>query len=921
MRGLKLLMVLTWLLPTLLHADPAWDPLLHPGAAAGPLDSEVRYFSSTAPNGGNNDLGQYPLGTDPNGWKILADVDGPGVLDELWLTKENLPATARIRIRLKNQPTPAVDTTVAALFSGEMAPFISPLADTASGGYFSYVPIPFDSGITVTYNNVTSIYYHVVCRSFPPGTAVTPFTVPQDAGYLANLDTLNTILANPGQPLNPADSRSDFTATLAAGQTATALDEAFTGITRRLLLRFTNRTKAVMDSVLVRIYVDGNPLPNIEGPASMVFGMPEGWRSYQSLNTGSSGDTLYFNAPIPVGHRLRVELQNGTGQAQPLTVAVEVTYGDPGEYELLAVYRDANPTVLWQNTRIAEFEGAGNFIGMVLDISGTDNHVLEGDEYIYRDGVQAWKGSGTEDYFKGAYYWQTGITRFALHGCIGLIGGGATTAAYRWHLAPVSFDEQLRFEFEVGRFNNLSSRYRSMSFAYVRQPRWRALDISGDGATHANEKLRIVGCGIDPAAGITEVTLGGVTLQLAGGSSLTVTDSILDAWLIAPDTLPPGTYPLVAITAGGPDTIAAPWLHLGPPTLTYLVARTETAGESFAGDTLNIELHGLQSGEGAAMAIDGLPVPWLLGPTPLADSSGKLTGQIRIQPGLHPGDYPLTATPEYSSPALCDTPIRCRSWFRVEPETLERLAWSGTRIKEEWCLDWNPSTAIPWGRNAAQSLTGTSASSYATYRFYAPSAGTFTPAFFFARANSAAIVSVEINGTPSLTSADLYRTGGQWIRSDTLWGTPAVLNSGLNTVTFRTIGKNPSSLDWIAAFDQICFVLTPAQPAPLPITQLVVQVSAGNLILTWPAVMQDVLGNPIAVSTYGIYRTLPTEPQWLLHGQVAGDVTQWTSPIDQAEPAATFTVTALRGGAAPLNSLPRDDTPNYAPTKPAGAER
>jgi hypothetical protein len=79
-----------------------WRHMLHPETLADTVAVEPLRFSSWDRSGGNSDLGQF-YGTDSNGWNILCDVTGAGVVTEFWVTYRPLSPSSRIRIYTLSQ--------------------------------------------------------------------------------------------------------------------------------------------------------------------------------------------------------------------------------------------------------------------------------------------------------------------------------------------------------------------------------------------------------------------------------------------------------------------------------------------------------------------------------------------------------------------------------------------------------------------------------------------------------------------------------------------------------------------------------------------------------------------------------------------------------------------------------------------------
>jgi hypothetical protein len=94
---------------------------------------------------------------------------------------------------------------------------------------------------------------------------------------------------------------------------------------------------------------------------------------------------------------------------------------------------------------------------------------------IFRDGESepSVRGTGTEDYFNGAWYFLSKGGRFTApyHGCIVRDVLRGRVAAYRFDLsAPVSFSRSLRVEIAHGFYNELASDYSSTAYWYQAEP-------------------------------------------------------------------------------------------------------------------------------------------------------------------------------------------------------------------------------------------------------------------------------------------------------------------------------------------------------------------------------------------------------------------------------------------------------------------
>jgi hypothetical protein len=156
-----------------------------------PLLGEVatRSISAENPTGEKGGGGQAeptggPAGELGQGWKVrpsitlganstttLAGIEGPGVLQHIWLTApEQAYSDCLLRIRWDGEPTPSVEVPLGHFFCqghGVRCNLNSlPIVVNPSGGFNSYWPMPFRESCEITVENqkpagIGSFYYQV----------------------------------------------------------------------------------------------------------------------------------------------------------------------------------------------------------------------------------------------------------------------------------------------------------------------------------------------------------------------------------------------------------------------------------------------------------------------------------------------------------------------------------------------------------------------------------------------------------------------------------------------------------------------------------------------------------------------------------------------------------------------------------------
>ncbi len=141
-------------------------------------DYTAHRVSSTNADPLSNDDSLRPI---PGETVVLADIEGPGVVNHIWLTVAaadyGWPRLLRLRIYYDGSPVPSVDAPVGDFFGvglGLESPLESLVIRDSSSGRSrnSYWPMPFAKSCRITVTNegsrrVSNLYYHVDYRKVP----------------------------------------------------------------------------------------------------------------------------------------------------------------------------------------------------------------------------------------------------------------------------------------------------------------------------------------------------------------------------------------------------------------------------------------------------------------------------------------------------------------------------------------------------------------------------------------------------------------------------------------------------------------------------------------------------------------------------------------------------------------------------------
>jgi hypothetical protein len=273
---------------------------------------------------------------------------------------------------------------------------------------------------------------------------------------------------------------------------------------------------AASDEVLrdarIRIAFDGER--TVDAPLGEFFGSGLGEAPVRSLMFAmDAGEGGWYSAwwPMPFRRSAEVELVNGSGRAIDAGEA-RVTWArrTPDGFGYFHATAHRGPVEPGRDWRFLEAEGRGKLVGVVQTMHGrqfdslTQRGYLEGDERVHVDGSRspALYGTGTEDFYEGAWYFaydtfsnpQNGNTGFEVQelGC-----AHVCDSVYRLLLGDaVPFERSLRFGIEHGMANEWPADYGSTAFWYGRaEPGLETADVLDVGSEASERAHRYRGDG------------------------------------------------------------------------------------------------------------------------------------------------------------------------------------------------------------------------------------------------------------------------------------------------------------------------------------------------------------------------------------------------------------------------------------------
>jgi len=244
-----------------------------------------------------------------------------------------------------------------------------------------------------------------------------------------------------------------------AGATLVLMDEDGPGVITHFWNTVGSEDPFVGQSLVLRVYYDGNAKPSVESPLGDFFGVGHAaGKDYTSLpvTVSSRGRSRVCYWRMPFRQHIKVTVTN---ESTTQKLDSFYYYLDWQKHDSLpedtayfhARYKQAMPAQPGRYV-ILDTKGRGHYAGTVYSVFQLETGWFgEGDDFFFIDGAELpqLRGTGTEDYFNDAW----GFREFAApyHG-VTLYEGvltGDRVSAYRWHIQdPIPFKESLRLEIE-----------------------------------------------------------------------------------------------------------------------------------------------------------------------------------------------------------------------------------------------------------------------------------------------------------------------------------------------------------------------------------------------------------------------------------------------------------------------------------------
>jgi hypothetical protein len=462
---------------------------------------EMDQLSSYDRTGGNDDgfSGTYSAIRSEPGGLVIADLKGPGVVNRIWTPT---PTSDTIKFFFDGEKKPRIAVPFIDLFTGKQSPFLAPLCSNGLGGYYCYLPIPYERSLKIVYTGKLLRFHQTQYRTLRKEDKVKSFSNDLFRSHHETFDIVADVWNRKRSPLaeygNNLKSRK-LSLQLRNGSEETLLSLATGGRVVGIELD-AGSLLHVYRKITFTAEWDSESEKAIDLPLHDFFGFAFGKPSMHSILLGSGSQKFYSYLPMPFDKSatLKLKYTKGEGDADEIPMSGTIYYTDEkrdasNEGKLYVQSRREYNIPSGVSHGIADVKGKGHFVGTILMAQGLEDGstwYFEGDDRATIDGKLKLHGTGSEDYFNGGWYavmdrWDKGMS-LPIHGALEYDLMTSRTGGYRFYLSDkLNFNEsfQLTIEHQPDVKNNVRTDYTSLGFFYAGKPQFRNTPILIDDKT------------------------------------------------------------------------------------------------------------------------------------------------------------------------------------------------------------------------------------------------------------------------------------------------------------------------------------------------------------------------------------------------------------------------------------------------------
>ena len=289
---------------------------------------DIEQLSSYDRTGGNDDgfSGKYSsIRQDPEGL-VIADLKGPGVVNRIWTPT---PDADSVKFYFDSEKTPRISIPFIDLFTGKTWPFVSPLCGNQLGGYYFYLPIPYEKSLKIVYTGKNLRFHQTQFRSLTEKEKMKSFSVEQLSNYKDMFEKIEAVWSKQISPLESYEDKlksKKITLVLKPGEEENIFDIKTGG--RIVGIEFGDGSDLLQAyrKVMITANWDNETKNAIDLPLHDFFGFAYGKPAMQSVLLGSNKTKLYSYLPMPFDNSAEIKLKyDKTKASDPVELMISGT--------------------------------------------------------------------------------------------------------------------------------------------------------------------------------------------------------------------------------------------------------------------------------------------------------------------------------------------------------------------------------------------------------------------------------------------------------------------------------------------------------------------------------------------------------------------------------------------------------------------
>ncbi|MDF7807622.1 DUF2961 domain-containing protein [Pontiellaceae bacterium B12219] len=424
-----------------------------------------------------------------NGERVMFHDEGPGCITRLWMTGVR-DHTTLLKFYFDGETNASFSVTPYELYDSGLFPY--PLVagpDESAGGRISYLPFPYEKSLVITDAGSRAVdYYNITYDNYVEGTTLETWSGQE------SYEVVTQYLLTEGDPKPTAANQYQLGGDVVSEEKELVLLNVHgSGVVQSVEFDFDSVSPEVLEDMRISMEFDGVTTVD-QIPLGEFFGSAVGEVEVLSQPIGMrTNGNWYCYFPMPYWESAKIQIENYSGVTISNFVYEVGTNSDALPQEkagyFCARYRKAEYSKDEGDLVLFDESGcAGKFVGLSLYMEGEGGgyygmRYLEGDARVYVDGSEHpfIHGTGNEDWFNGAYYYNDYPDKGAnqaeeifcmpYHGLPAKYhcqGADSWTQAYRFNIAdPINWTSSLLFTIEHGQYPAYEGGYYScVAYSY-----------------------------------------------------------------------------------------------------------------------------------------------------------------------------------------------------------------------------------------------------------------------------------------------------------------------------------------------------------------------------------------------------------------------------------------------------------------------